>query len=142
MKKMRHRPLTVEDSEQPGRVLYVYRHRISRKEFLALGGDYGPREQKPGKAARAERRRRRVARREARRLTKRPRADAPWWLALRAQVLAVGRCAWCGATEHLTVDHITPLGAGGTNNVRNLQCLCHACNQAKGNQTGIFSCPS
>lgn len=141
MKKLRHRPVVVEDAEEPGRPLYVYRPRMPRKEYLALGGDYGPREAKPDKAARAERKRRRQAKREARRLSKRPRSDAPWWIALKAEVLAVGRCAYCGSTHYLTVDHITPLGAGGTNNRRNLQCLCNSCNQAKGSQTGIFPCP-
>jgi 5-methylcytosine-specific restriction endonuclease McrA len=138
MKKMRHRPRVIDDAEEPGRVLYVYRPRMPRKEFLALNNDYSPPVGKPGKAARAERKRRRVARREARRLSKRPRSDAPWWQDRRAKVLAVGRCAYCGATEQLTVDHITPLGAGGTNALRNLQCLCNGCNQAKGAQTGFF----
>jgi len=142
MKKMRHRPRLVEDAEQPGRVLYVYRPRMPRKEYLALNQDYSPRVDKPGKAARAERRRRKQAKREARRLSKRPRSNAPWWVALCAEVLAVGRCAYCGATTRLTVDHITPLGAGGTNNRGNLQCLCFGCNQAKGCQTGISPCTS
>jgi 5-methylcytosine-specific restriction endonuclease McrA len=138
MKKMRHRPRVINDAEEPGRVLYVYRPRMPRKEYLALNDDYSPHVGKPGKAARAERKRRKRAKREARRLSKRPRNDAPWWQARRAEVLAVGRCAYCGATEQLTVDHIIPLGSHGTNARSNLQCLCNNCNQAKGDQTGFF----
>jgi 5-methylcytosine-specific restriction endonuclease McrA len=138
MKKMRHRPRVIDDMEEPGRPLYVYRLRMPRKEYLALNQDYSPTVGKPGKAARAERKRRRRAKREERRLSKRPRNDAPWWVALRAEVLAVGKCAYCGATERLTVDHIIPLCAHGTNGRQNLQCLCDPCNQAKGNQTGFF----
>lgn len=139
MKKMRHRPRVVEDTEEPGRVLYLYRLRMPRKEYLALNADYSPPVGKPGKAARAERkRRRRAAKLETKRLCKRPRNDAPWWQARRAEVLAVGKCAYCGATEYLTVDHIVPLSDYGTNARTNLQCLCNDCNQAKGNQTGFF----
>lgn len=41
-------------------------------------------------------------------------------------------CAACGATENLTLDHIEPLAAGGTNDLENLQVLCQPCNSRKG----------
>lgn len=42
------------------------------------------------------------------------------------------RCINCGATEHLTVDHIIPIHKGGTNEQDNLQTLCGKCNSSKG----------
>ena len=45
------------------------------------------------------------------------------------------RCRNCGATAGLAalqVDHITPVCKGGTNEKRNLQVLCQACNFGKG----------
>ena len=45
-------------------------------------------------------------------------------------------CRACGYTDdcafNLTVDHIYPIAAGGSNNVENLQCLCQVCNAIKG----------
>lgn len=52
-------------------------------------------------------------------------------VALRAKVLAVGVCLFCGATEKLSVDHIKPVIRGGTNDESNLQCLCRSCNSRK-----------
>lgn len=43
------------------------------------------------------------------------------------------RCAHCGASDSLTVDHIVPVSKGGGSGRGNLQVLCSACNQAKGN---------
>jgi hypothetical protein len=43
-----------------------------------------------------------------------------------------GKCLRCGSTEHLSVDHITPLANGGTNDKDNLQTLCKKCNSIKG----------
>lgn len=139
MKRLRRLPPDPDAADFGGQ---YRRSHLSRKEYRALGGDYAPPRRKPSKAARAKRRRREQEQLAERRLTKRPRSNAPWWVALKAEVLAVGRCAFCGSTKQLTVDHITPLGAGGTNARRNLQCLCNSCNQAKGNQTGIFLCPT
>lgn len=45
-----------------------------------------------------------------------------------------GRCLSCGAHEELTVDHIRPLGRGGSNAIENIQPLCAACNNAKGHR--------
>lgn len=42
------------------------------------------------------------------------------------------RCAYCGATEYLTVDHVIPLSRGGTNNLSNLKTCCGHCNSSKG----------
>ncbi len=44
-------------------------------------------------------------------------------------------CQTCGATGktvELTVDHIVPVIAGGTNDESNLQTLCRSCNSRKG----------
>ena len=40
-------------------------------------------------------------------------------------------CADCGTTSNLTIDHIIPLGKGGTNTQDNLQMLCYSCNTLK-----------
>lgn len=55
---------------------------------------------------------------------------------LRAQVLIHQRCAQCGKTPtedsvKLEVDHKLPLTWGGTNDIENLQALCHECNNGK-----------
>lgn len=50
---------------------------------------------------------------------------------VRKKVLAAGRCAFCGTTEKLTVDHIKPYSKGGTHDIENLQCLCLRCNITK-----------
>lgn len=38
------------------------------------------------------------------------------------------RCAICGSDRPLTVDHIQPLSAGGSNELTNIQPVCEACN--------------
>ena len=47
------------------------------------------------------------------------------------------RCRMCGASKEdgieLTIDHIIPLAAGGTNDLDNLQTLCRECNENKAN---------
>lgn len=48
-------------------------------------------------------------------------------------------CAYCGARPgpdshvELDIDHIEPRSKGGTDELDNLQVLCHRCNRAKGN---------
>lgn len=42
------------------------------------------------------------------------------------------RCAECGATEDLTLDHKTPLSKGGSDDPKNLQILCRKHNSQKG----------
>ena len=41
------------------------------------------------------------------------------------------RCAYCGSTEKLTIDHVIPLSRGGTNWPSNLRPACRSCNSAK-----------
>lgn len=55
---------------------------------------------------------------------------------VRAEVLAAGLCANCGATDDLSVDHIRPVAVGGNNDILNLQCLCLPCNRRKGVRVG------
>jgi 5-methylcytosine-specific restriction endonuclease McrA len=38
------------------------------------------------------------------------------------------KCAWCGATERLNLDHIIPVFDGGQREKWNAQTLCHPCN--------------
>ena len=44
-------------------------------------------------------------------------------------------CAWCGASVEqgakLTLDHIVPHAAGGTNRENNLVTACHRCNSVR-----------
>jgi 5-methylcytosine-specific restriction endonuclease McrA len=42
------------------------------------------------------------------------------------------RCARCGASGQLHVDHIYPVKHGGSNELSNLQLLCRTCNLKKG----------
>jgi hypothetical protein len=42
------------------------------------------------------------------------------------------RCLGCGSFSGLSVDHIVPQSAGGTDDLSNLQTLCKRCNSAKG----------
>ena len=41
------------------------------------------------------------------------------------------RCARCGATERLELDHVVPLGDGGADDLANVQLLCAVCHAAK-----------
>ena len=43
------------------------------------------------------------------------------------------RCAVCGSTEKLCVDHIFPVSRGGFTQMDNLQVLCEKCNIQKSN---------
>ena len=42
-----------------------------------------------------------------------------------------GECANCGSTRRLECDHIRPRRCGGSDDVENLQVLCHACHRLK-----------
>lgn len=61
-----------------------------------------------------------------------PNNRTPIKASIRKDVLSVGKCAHCEATERLSVDHIKPYSKGGSNRRRNLQCLCRSCNSRKG----------
>lgn len=43
-------------------------------------------------------------------------------------------CLACGKPE-VTIDHIVPVSAGGTNAIGNVQPLCGYCNTSKGTKT-------
>ena len=45
------------------------------------------------------------------------------------------RCAYCGLTRNLTLDHRTPICRGGSDALRNLALACYACNKQKGPMT-------
>ena len=46
-----------------------------------------------------------------------------------------GACLHCGTTDDLTIDHIVPWSAGGSDDIANLQTLCRSCNARKGART-------
>ena len=52
------------------------------------------------------------------------------WRALRARVLKLQPECPCGA-KATDVDHVISLRAGGTNDLSNLQALCHSCHSRK-----------
>lgn len=45
------------------------------------------------------------------------------------------KCAFCGSSDKLAVDHIYPIVLGGDSSMDNLQVLCRACNSYKGDNT-------
>lgn len=44
-------------------------------------------------------------------------------------------CAYCGAKENLTLDHVLPSSRGGEDTWENLVTACNKCNTLKGNKT-------
>lgn len=42
------------------------------------------------------------------------------------------RCRACGVWHSLTIDHVRPVAAGGSDDLENLQTLCRSCNSSKG----------
>ncbi len=46
------------------------------------------------------------------------------------------RCASCGSSERLEIDHIKPVSLGGDDSASNLQLLCFSCNRKKGPRRG------
>ena len=47
-------------------------------------------------------------------------------------------CVYCGTTENLSIDHITPLSKGGTHTTDNLALACRSCNSSKNNNSLIY----
>jgi 5-methylcytosine-specific restriction endonuclease McrA len=43
-------------------------------------------------------------------------------------------CAFCGATEKISMDHIIPISRSGNHSIGNLQPLCRSCNSSKKNR--------
>lgn len=43
-------------------------------------------------------------------------------------------CQYCGATSHLTIDHIIPRSKGGLDTWENLVTACYPCNTKKGDR--------
>jgi uncharacterized protein YdaU (DUF1376 family) len=74
-----------------------------------------------------------LLRNAATRLTRSKRMKGTRWQKIRVAVLDRDgwACMSCGARDVLEVDHIKPLAAGGSHDMRNLQCLCRPCNRRK-----------
>lgn len=54
----------------------------------------------------------------------------PATVAMVAQLLTEP-CAYCGATENITIDHVVPLSRGGKHEADNLAPACYPCNCSK-----------
>ena len=59
------------------------------------------------------------------------------WRKLRTFVLKRDNhtCYYCGITTANTVDHLTPVHKGGTDELSNLVTACSTCNYSKGSKT-------
>lgn len=56
-------------------------------------------------------------------------------------IFAAGECAYCGTTldqKELTLDHVIPLRAGGTNTTNNIVAACKSCNSSKGERPAFY----
>lgn len=63
--------------------------------------------------------------------------DSHWKQLARQVIAASPRCAWCGSTRDLTVDHVQPLSQGGSNDSSNLRVLCRAHNSGRSNSATV-----
>ena len=41
------------------------------------------------------------------------------------------KCAYCGSTNRLTIDHVVPQCKGGSDFLTNMVCCCENCNRSK-----------
>lgn len=46
-----------------------------------------------------------------------------------------GRCAYCGTTVHITVDHVVPIMRGGAHASHNVVPACRSCNSRKSDRS-------
>lgn len=46
-------------------------------------------------------------------------------------------CFYCESTQDITVDHLIPIGRGGSHSIGNLVSACRSCNVRKGNKLPI-----
>jgi 5-methylcytosine-specific restriction endonuclease McrA len=65
------------------------------------------------------------------------RAPIDYQTRLRVYVRDHSRCRWCGSGENLTLDHVVPWSAGGSDQIENLRTLCWDYNGRRSN----FLCP-
>lgn len=52
-------------------------------------------------------------------------------LVSQGKMIKMDRCRYCHSIENLTLDHKIPKIQGGTDDIKNLQCLCYECNKMK-----------
>jgi 5-methylcytosine-specific restriction endonuclease McrA len=52
----------------------------------------------------------------------------------KARLLKDAKCAHCGSTRDLSIDHIISIKNGGDSSLTNLQILCRSCNSKKCSQ--------
>lgn len=45
------------------------------------------------------------------------------------------KCACCGSTKNIQIDHIIAISKGGADDISNVQLLCRNCNARKGNNS-------
>lgn len=62
------------------------------------------------------------------------------WQALLAHFGAC--CLACGATKHLSADHVVPLARSGTGWISNIQPLCRRCNSKKATKSTDYRDPA
>ena len=70
----------------------------------------------------------------------RPTMRVPWPSGLKQDLMERqdNTCSYCGnrrPARAFEIDHMTPVVRGGSNNIENLQAICHPCNVSKGIQT-------
>ena len=105
---------------------------LARRARYAANRDRLRREHDAWRRANPERDRARCAARRARKAGARGSHTVEQWLARLAEF--GGRCAYCGSTDRIERDHITPLTRGGTDFIDNIVPACKSCNAGKHNK--------